>query len=73
MTHLRVFQPERDDIIVAAVEPAQDAGVNPCGLELEEVPLEGPWSPNPVVDQYLAKRRRENVFRAQREQVRELL
>ena len=73
MTRLRIFEPEEDDILIAEWEPTQDGGVNPAGLELEDIPLAGPRSPNPVIDRYLAKRRRENLFRAQREQVKELI
>ena len=73
MICLRRFEPKEDDIIVTAVEPTQDAGENLVILELDEVPLEGPWSPDPVIDRHLAKRRRENLLRAQRQQVRELV
>ena len=73
MTHLRIFEPEKNDILVAEWEPTQGTEVNLVGLELEGIPLTGPCSPNPVIDRYLAKRRRENIFRAQREQVKELI
>lgn len=62
-----------DDIFFAEWEPTQDAGVNLVGLELEDIPIAGPRSPNPMIDRYLAKRRRENIFQAQREQVKELI
>ena len=70
---LRIFEPAKDDILISPWEPTQDAGANLVGLKLEDIPLAGPRSPNPAIDRYLAKRRRENIFRAQREQVKELI